>query len=277
MPAATTRNPRKIDIESVSKRYGSRSGDVLALADVNLAVPEGEFLALLGPSGCGKTTLLRILAGLETASAGRVTISGRPVTEPGDGVGFVFQSAVLLPWRTVLSNVLLPIEVRRLAAQDWVDKAMGLLAMTGLADFAHHYPRELSGGMRQRAAICRALLTDPEIILMDEPFGALDAMTRDAMNEDLYQLWRGSAKTIVFVTHDIAEAVRLASRIAVMSSRPGRIERLVDTGFTSADEYAERSGSVSFLDTVHELRKVLAGGARMKAASPYAVGRHGSA
>ena len=253
----------KLRAERVGKRFESRqSAEVLALQNVSLEVPEGDFVALLGPSGCGKTTLLRILAGLEPPSTGRVTIDDVAVTEPSEHVAFVFQSSVLLPWRTVLANVLLPVEVRHLPQKDWVDKAMGLLRLTGLADFAHHYPRELSGGMRQRAAICRALLLDPDILLMDEPFGALDAMTRDTMNEELAGLWRRSGKTIVFVTHDIAEAVRLATRVAVMSSRPGRIERLVDTGFTAKHEYAERIASVQFLEKLQELRGIFIAEAR---------------
>jgi NitT/TauT family transport system ATP-binding protein len=253
----------KLRAEGVWKRFRSRqSSDVLALKDVTLDVPEGDFVALLGPSGCGKTTLLRILAGLEPASSGRVTIDDLAVTEPSEHVAFVFQSSVLLPWRTVLANVLLPVEVRHLPLAEWTDKALGLLRMTGLADFANHYPRELSGGMRQRAAICRALLMDPDILVMDEPFGALDAMTRDTMNEELAGLWRRSGKTIVFVTHDIAEAVRLATRVAVMSARPGRIERLIDTGFTARDEYAERIASVQCLEKVQELRAIFLAEAR---------------
>ena len=247
----------KLRAEAIWKRFRSRqSRDVLALTDVSLTVPAGAFVALLGPSGCGKTTLLRILAGLEPPTSGRVTIDDVPVTEPSEHVAFVFQSSVLLPWRSVLANVLLPVEVRHLPLADWTDKAMDLLRLTGHADFAHHYPRELSGGMRQRAAICRALLMDPDVLMMDEPFGALDAMTRDTMNEELSALWRRSGKTIVFVTHDIAEAVRLGTEVAVMSARPGRIERLVDTGFTARDEYGDRIASVRFLEKVQELRAI---------------------
>ena len=245
----------KIRVEAVSKRYGGEgAAEVLALEKVDLAIPEGEFLALLGPSGCGKTTLLKILAGLESPSGGRVAIDDVAVTEPSERVSFVFQSAVLLPWRTILSNVLLPAEVRGRIDRAAEEKARALLAMTGLADFADHFPRQLSGGMRQRAAICRALLKDPDILFMDEPFGALDAMTRDSMNEELFELWRRSGKTIVFVTHDMAEAVRLSSRIAVMSARPGRIEKLVETGFERGAGYPDRINSMHFLEKLQQLR-----------------------
>jgi NitT/TauT family transport system ATP-binding protein len=249
-----------IEINGVWKRFASRqAGYLLALKDINLDIPRGEFLALLGASGCGKTTLLRMLAGLETASRGRVAIKGEPIDSPVEGVSFVFQSSVLLPWRTILSNVLLPIEVQGRLGSEWTEKAKGLLAISGLAGFAEHYPRELSGGMRQRAAICRALVTDPDILLMDEPFGALDAMTRDVMNEELYGLWQKSRKTVVFVTHDISEAVRLATRIVVMSPRPGRIDRIIETGFTASDAYIERSRTTRFTDLVAELRQMFVG------------------
>lgn len=245
----------KIRVAALWKQYGSEgAADVLALQNVDLLVPEGEFLALLGPSGCGKTTLLKILAGLESPSSGDVAIDDVKVTGPSERVSFVFQSAVLLPWRTILSNVLLPAEVSGRVDAAAEEKARALLAMTGLTDFADHFPRELSGGMRQRAAICRALLKDPDILFMDEPFGALDAMTRDSMNEELYELWRRSGKTIVFVTHDMAEAVRLSTRIAVMSPRPGTIENIVDTGFEREATYADRINSMHFLGKLKELR-----------------------
>jgi NitT/TauT family transport system ATP-binding protein len=249
-----------IEIDHVWKRFRSRiAGHLLALTDVSLTVPRGEFLALLGPSGCGKTTLLRMLAGLEKASRGTISIDGRTVTSPVQGTSFVFQSSVLLPWRTILSNVLLPVEVDGRLGAAWVEKARGLLAVSGLADFADHYPRELSGGMRQRAAICRALVTDPNILLMDEPFGALDAMTRDVMNEELYAIWRSSGKTVVFVTHDIAEAVRLATRIVVMSPRPGKVERVIETGFGAEDEYVNRPRNPRFNELVVDLRQMFLG------------------
>jgi len=225
----------------------------------------------MGPSGSGKSTLLHCAAGLDRPDSGSVTLvdvdlRGRTETQltelRREHVAFVFQSSVLLPWRTVLANVLLPVEVRHFRLADWTDKAMDLLRLTGLTDFAHHYPRELSGGMRQRAAICRALLMDPDVLMMDEPFGALDAMTRDTMNEELSGLWRRSGKTIVFVTHDIAEAVRLGTEVAVMSARPGRIERIVETGFTARDEYADRIASVRFLEKVQELRAIFLAKAR---------------
>ena len=243
-----------IVVDRITKRYHSAHGDVLALEEATLSVEQGEFIALLGPSGCGKTTLLRILAGLELPTSGSVVVGGKRVTGPFPGIGMMFQSSVLLPWRTILSNVMLPAEVEGKTGPEWREKALDLLARTGLSDFANHYPRQLSGGMRQRAAICRALLLDPDILLMDEPFGALDSMTRDTMNEELNTIWRRSRKTIVFVTHDIAEAVRLATRIVVMSARPGRVEKVIDTGFTDQDEYTERIGAPAFVELVRDLR-----------------------
>jgi NitT/TauT family transport system ATP-binding protein len=249
-----------IEIDQVWKRFRSRlAGHLLALKDVSLSIPRGEFLALLGPSGCGKTTLLRMLAGLETASRGQISIHGKTVRSPVEGTSFVFQSSVLLPWRTIMSNVLLPVEVDGRLGPEWVEKARGLLALSGLKDFADHYPRELSGGMRQRAAICRALVTDPDILLMDEPFGALDAMTRDVMNEELYAIWRTTRKTVVFVTHDISEAVRLATRIVVMSPRPGKVERVIETGFGADDEYVNRPRNPRFNELVVDLRQMFLG------------------
>lgn len=245
----------EISIQSVSKTYQTERGEqLLALSDVNLEVEKGEFVALLGPSGCGKSTLLRTLAGLERHSSGSVRISGQTITGPHESVGLVFQTSVLLPWRTILQNVLIPVQINDRVTDEWVTKARTLLAKTGLQDFANHYPRELSGGMRQRAAICRTILMDPPVLLMDEPFGALDAMTRDTMNEELLNLWRETGKTVVFVTHDIAEAARLASRIVVMSPRPGRIAAVIGTEFDRDLPYEERVTSSHALELANKLR-----------------------
>ena len=221
-----------IRLDGVGMTYATTSGPVEALRDIDLTVGRGELVAVVGPSGCGKSTLLRIIAGLRPASRGRVQVDGRPVVRPIPSVGMVFQAPVLLKWRTIEDNVLLPAELSRLDRRDYRARAAQLLRLVGLAEFAQKLPRELSGGMQQRASLCRALLLDPPLLLMDEPFGALDAMTRDEMNLELLRVWgQGSGeerKTIVFVTHSIPEAVFLADRVIVMTSRPGRLGRVFD-------------------------------------------------
>jgi len=221
-----------IRLDGVGMTYATASGPVEALRDVDLTVGRGELVAIVGPSGCGKSTRLRIIAGLRPPSRGRVEVDGRPVVRPIPSVGMVFQAPVLLKWRTIADNVLLPAELSRLDPRDYRDRAAQLLRLVGLAEFAQKLPRELSGGMQQRASLCRALLLDPPLLLMDEPFGALDAMTRDEMNLELLRVWgQGSGeerKTIVFVTHSIPEAVFLADRVIVMTSRPGRLGRVFD-------------------------------------------------
>ena len=211
--------------------YPTASGPVEALRDIDLAVGRGELVAIVGPSGCGKSTLLRIIAGLRPPSRGRVEVDGRPVVRPLASVGMVFQAPVLLKWRSIEANVLLPAELSRLDPRAYRERAAELLRLVGLSEFAQKLPRELSGGMQQRASLCRALLLDPPLLLMDEPFGALDAMTRDEMNLELLRVWgeaSGERKTIVFVTHSIPEAVFLADRVVVMTPRPGRLARVFD-------------------------------------------------
>jgi NitT/TauT family transport system ATP-binding protein len=218
-----------IDIRKVGKIFPTIRGDrVQALKDISLSIREKEFVAIVGPSGCGKSTLLRILAGLTPATGGTATLNGTPIEKPRPDIGIVFQNAVLLPWRTILQNVLLPSEVQGTPNSVSHPRAHMLLKMVGLADFKTKYPMELSGGMQQRAAITRALVTDPRILLMDEPFGALDAMTREQMNLELQRIWLESEKTVVLITHSIPEAVFLADRVVVMTPRPGRIARIVD-------------------------------------------------
>jgi len=221
-----------IGLDRVGMTYQAQSGTVEALRGISFGVGRGEFVALVGPSGCGKSTLLRIVAGLRPPTGGTVVVDGRPVTRPMAEVGMVFQAPVLLKWRTVLDNVLLPAELAGLDPRRYRDRARDLLRLVGLADFEAKRPRELSGGMQQRASLCRALLLDPPLLLMDEPFGALDAMTRDEMNLELLRVWgQGSGeerKTIVFVTHSIPEAVFLADRVIVMTARPGRLGRVFD-------------------------------------------------
>jgi NitT/TauT family transport system ATP-binding protein len=213
-----------VSITGLQKTYRSKDGNVIeALKDINLDVRTSEFISIVGPSGCGKTTLLKILAGILDRSAGEVLMAGRSLNGPSRDLGVVFQAPVLLPWRTVLQNVMVPVEVQRRDRAVFEERARRLLAMTGLAGFEGKYPSELSGGMQQRVGICRALVHDPSFLLMDEPFGALDAMTRETMNGELQRIWSESRKTILLVTHSIAEAVYLADRVVVMTPRPGRI------------------------------------------------------
>jgi len=217
-----------IRLDHVEKTYRTRRGDLVpALDDITLEVGENEFVTLVGPSGCGKSTLLKLVAGLVPLTRGRIHIRDQPVTEPFPDVGFVFQQPVLLPWRSVLDNVLFSVEMLGLDPRQYRKPAGDLLELTGLAGFEHRYPRELSGGMQQRVAICRALLPDPNLLLMDEPFGALDAMTREEMSLELLRIWEERRKTILFVTHSIPEAILLADRVVVMTPRPGRIARVL--------------------------------------------------
>jgi NitT/TauT family transport system ATP-binding protein len=217
-----------IDVKGLRKEYPTPRGTVLALEDIEFDVAEGEFVALVGPSGCGKSTLLKILAGLLPATAGQVRLRSLPITGPRRDIGVVFQSPVLFPWRTVLENVLLPIDVQRLGREKNRARALELLSLVGLSGFEHRYPWELSGCMQQRVAITRSLMHDPALLLMDEPFGALDAMTRESLNLELQRIWLDRHETILFVTHSIAEAVFLADRVFVMTPRPGRLLERVD-------------------------------------------------
>jgi NitT/TauT family transport system ATP-binding protein len=213
-----------IELRHVEQVFRPVDGDdVVALRDVSLTIEREEFVAIVGPSGCGKSTLLRLIAGLLRPTAGDVLIDGTPVTEPRQDTGIVFQNPTLLPWASVTDNVLFPLKLMRQMREDSVTTVHELLKLVGLAGFEHRYPRELSGGMQQRAAICRALIHDPGILLMDEPFGALDALTREEMSLELLRIWTAQPKTILFVTHSIPEAILLADRVLVMSPRPGRI------------------------------------------------------
>jgi NitT/TauT family transport system ATP-binding protein len=234
-----------IALDRIGMTYAGAGGAVEALRDISFTVERGELVALVGPSGCGKSTLLRIVAGLRKATAGTAVVDGVPVTRPLSAVGMVFQAPVLLKWRTVRDNVLLPAELSGLDPRAYRARADALLGLVGLAEFAGRLPRELSGGMQQRASLCRALLLDPPLLLMDEPFGALDAMTRDEMNLELLRVWgegRAERKTVMFVTHSIAEAVFLADRVVVMTPRPGRVARLVEVPLARPRTVASRAG-----------------------------------
>jgi len=217
-----------IRVDGVAKTYRTADGPVESLKPLSFEIGDGEFMAIVGPSGCGKSTLLKIIGGLLPASSGEIQIDGARVDGPPDNVGIVFQSPVLLAWRTVLDNVLLQIDMRRLPRRNYLDKAHALLAMTGLGEFTRKLPWQLSGGMQQRASICRALVHDPSVLLMDEPFGALDAMTREKMNLELQRIWSETRKTILFITHSIPEAVFLSDRVLVMTERPGAIAAIYD-------------------------------------------------
>jgi NitT/TauT family transport system ATP-binding protein len=218
-----------IQIRDLSKTYRTQRGEsIAALTAISLAIHDGEFICCVGPSGCGKSTLLKILGGLVRSSGGQVLLQGTPVVGPRRDIGIVFQNPVLLPWRTVLQNTMLPVAVQRLDTAKYLPRARELIRMAGLGGFEDKYPFELSGGMQQRNSIIRALIHDPALLLMDEPFGALDAMTRELMNLELQRIWWEARKTVFFITHSITEAVFLADRVVVLSPRPGRVVEVVD-------------------------------------------------
>lgn len=244
-----------ITVEGVSKTFRTPTGTLRALENISLDVRPGEFISFIGRSGCGKTTLLNVIGGLIRPSAGQVNLDGRAVSRPSRDVGFVFQQPVMLRWRTVMENLLLPIEIFGLRKAEYVSRARELLGSMGLAGFESSYPHQLSGGMSQRVAIARSLLYDPKVLLMDEPFGALDALTREQMNVELLRIWQVSQKTVAFVTHDIAEAIFLSDRVVLMARRPGRIRRIVEI-----DLPRPRTVETTYLPRFAELRRELRGG-----------------
>jgi NitT/TauT family transport system ATP-binding protein len=228
-PASIVVPETHVRVSGVDKSYHTpKGGSVNALRGIDVELRRGEFLSVVGPSGCGKSTLLKCIAGLTDITRGSIEVAGRAVTEPPADMAIVFQRDILLEWRSVLDNILLPIEFRGGHKADWVPKARTLLAMIGLDGYEARRPWELSGGQRQRVAICRALIQDPALLLMDEPFGALDALTRDELNLELQRLWLSTHKTVLFITHGITEAVFLSDRVIVMASNPGRIIESVD-------------------------------------------------
>ena len=246
-----------VTVAGVSKTYSVRAGDdVLALDCVDLDVAPGSFVAVVGPSGCGKSTLLSLLAGLIPLSMGKLTIDGEEVLKPHPKSGVVFQSDLLLDWRSVLDNVLLPIEIKKLKRKEYVDRAQELLAQVGLEGFADKFPYELSGGMRQRVAICRALIQEPGLLLMDEPFGALDALTREQMIMDLQTMWLRLRNTVLFITHGIDEAVFLADRVIVMSPRPGRVDLDLTINIPRPRSWNGVHENASFQHYVRQVREI---------------------
>jgi NitT/TauT family transport system ATP-binding protein len=264
-PAATQRPavspaPAYVELAGASKTYRRANGhhvpEVRALEPIDLAVAQGEFLAIVGPSGCGKSTLLRMIAGLHPASSGTVRVAGETVARPQTGLGIVFQSPVLLDWRNALDNVLIQIELRGMNPDAYRERAIELLRNVGLGEFIDAYPAELSGGMRQRVAIVRALIHDAPLLLMDEPFGALDALTREQMRIDLEALWLATRKTVVFITHSIDEAVLLADRVVVMSPRPGRVAGIVPIDLAQPRTATTREDP-RFFELVTEVREAL--------------------
>jgi len=225
-----TQGDSYVRIRGLDKTYRSKHEDIEALKAIDLDIGENEFVSVLGPSGCGKSTLLKCLAGLEPITEGEVIVGGAPVRGPPDNMGIVFQRDILLDWRNILDNVLFITEIRGSKRTAHEGKARALLKRFGLEGFEQKHPWELSGGMRQRASICRALLDNPKLLLMDEPFGALDAMTRDDLNLELARLWQDTHKTVLFITHSIPEAVYLSTKVAVMSRNPGKIDEILEIG-----------------------------------------------
>lgn len=247
-----------IDIAGVSKSYAVAKGEIRALGPIDLAIAPGRFVSLVGPSGCGKSTLLMIIAGLVAASEGRVAIAGEPVAGPVTNLGIVFQSCVLVDWRSALDNVLLQIELRGLSRRAYRPKAEALLRSVGLSGFLDRRPYELSGGMQQRTAFCRALVHDPPLMLLDEPLGALDAMTGEKLRGDLEALWMRRPMTVVLVTHSIEEAVQLSDEVVVISPRPGRILRSVPIDLPRPRDFALRQ-QPEFQELVTEIKEIFRG------------------
>jgi NitT/TauT family transport system ATP-binding protein len=246
----------KLALNSISMVYSQRGQRFAALRDVSLEIESGEFISLVGASGCGKTTLLRIVDGLVSPTRGSVFVDGAPVVRPGPDRGFVFQQDALFPWRTVIDNIIFGLEVQGRAKRQALQRADELVRLVGLGGFERHYPHELSGGMRQRANLARALTIDPEILLMDEPFAALDAQTREIMQAELLRVWRSNRKTVMFVTHQIDEAVYLADRVVVMTSRPGQIKAVLDVDIARPRDLSVKR-TPRFLELVDAIWKMI--------------------
>lgn len=246
-----------VSLKDVAVRFRSRNREVTALTDVGLEVPMGEFVAIVGPSGCGKSTLLKLVAGLLKPSTGDVLLGGERVRGPRHDIGYVFQRAALLEWRSARRNILLQAEMRKMPAEAARRRVDELMEMTGLRGFEDSLPHELSGGMQQRVALCRALLHEPPVLLMDEPFGALDALTREQMNTELNRIWRETGTTVLLVTHSISEACYLADRVVVMSARPGTITDVIEVGLPAERDYTDTMGRPEFRDATSHIRGLL--------------------
>ena len=259
--AAGVGTPIAIDIRGLSLTFQTADTPVVALSDVSLAVARGEFVSFIGPSGCGKTTLMRVIADLVAPTAGHVTVNGASpaVARLARAYGYVFQAPALYAWRNVIRNVMLPLEIMGMPAQARKARAAQYLAMVGLAGFERKFPWQLSGGMQQRVSIARALAFEPDLLLMDEPFGALDEITRDHLNEQLLRLWHQTRKTVIFVTHSISEAVFLSNRIVVMSPRPGRILEIIENHLPPERGLDVRE-TPAFLEVAHRVRQALRAG-----------------
>ncbi|MEV2256162.1 ABC transporter ATP-binding protein [Streptomyces sp. NPDC050147] len=255
-PAGEAR-PSAVRLDDVAVRFRTKKKDVTALRDVSLNVGAGEFVAIVGPSGCGKSTLLKLIAGLLAPSSGGVLLGGERVSGPRRDIGYVFQRAALLDWRTARRNILLQAEMRGIPGAEARARADDLIRMTGLGGFEDAYPHELSGGMQQRVALCRALLHEPPVLLMDEPFGALDALTREQMNVELNRIWRETGTTVLLVTHSIPEAVYLADRVVVMSPRPGTVEEIIEVGLPAERSYATTLATAEFRGATGRVRELL--------------------
>jgi NitT/TauT family transport system ATP-binding protein len=255
--AAPTSTGTCVEVDSVTVSFVSKRSTTTALTDIGMRVTSGEFVTIVGPSGCGKSTLLKIIAGLVKPTSGTVSLLGQQVRRPQRDIGFVFQRAALLEWRGVRRNILLQAEMRGMNRVEAGRKADELIELTGLSGFEKSLPHELSGGMQQRVALCRALLHSPPVLLMDEPFGALDALTREQLNTELHRIWRETGTTILLVTHSIAEAVFLGTRVEVMSPRPGRLVRGFEVDLPAERDYADIMTDPRFGALTTQIRELL--------------------
>jgi NitT/TauT family transport system ATP-binding protein len=254
-PVTTTKPV--VTIENLNITYSTKRSRMTALDGINLNVEQGEFLSIAGPSGCGKSTLLKVVAGLTAATSGQAQLRGQQIKGPRRDIGYVFQRAALLEWRNVRGNILLQAEMRGMDKAKAARRADELIEMTGLGGFEKSFPHELSGGMQQRVSLCRALLHEPDVLLMDEPFGALDALTRERMNIELHRIWRETGTTVILVTHSVAEAVFLANRVVVMSARPGTILETLDVPLGSHRDYAATMEDPDFVRVSARVRELL--------------------